>query len=282
MQIRITRMFSKLPRLLVLPMLVAAIAGCGGSGSNSSSTPTPILEVVPGPWSGTYNFNGSGKVAVTGAISAGGFGYFSDNQGNVFMLQSVPNTTPFTSTLTGIPASGSSFPVVSGVVTFLVNGTYTSSSTSTSMQATIQSFDPASSTVYSTAYTGLNGNFTLNTSNPYNTKPSLAGLQGQWDGYYLGKTSTATTLIFASNGSFTGNDANGCAISGSLVQQAPQFNLFYVNYTASGSGCPGVMNGLGFLSSSPVSANFGGAAGTYLELGIFGLSAAYTAELKLQ
>ncbi|MDE2274364.1 MAG: hypothetical protein KGL00_09225, partial [Gammaproteobacteria bacterium] len=81
---------------------------------------------------------------------------------------------------------------------------------------------------------------------------------------------------------FTGNDANGCAVNGSVVQQDPQTNLFYVNYTATGSGCPGVMNGLGYLSSTPVSGNFGSANGTYLELGIFGLSVAYTAELKLQ
>ena len=275
-------MFSKLPRVLLLPLLVATIAGCGGSGSSSSSTPTPILEVVPGPWSGTYSLNGGSKVAAIGAISAGGFGYFADTQGNVFLLQSVPNTTPFTSTLIGSPASGTNFPVVSGVVTFLVNGTYTSSSTSTSMQATIQSFVPATSTNFGITYTGLNGNFALNTSAPYSAKASLAGLQGQWDGYYLGKPSTAVALSFAANGTFTGSDANGCTLSGSLVQQDPQTNLFYVNFTASGSGCPGVMNGLGFLSSSPVSANFGGASGTYLELGVFGLSVAYTAELKLQ
>ena len=275
-------MFSKLSRVLVLPLLVASIAGCGGSSSSSSSTPTPILEVVPSAWSGAYSLNGGSKVPVTGAISAGGFGYFADTQGNIFLLQSVPNTTPFTSTLIGSPASGTNFPVVSGVVTFLVNGTYTSTSTSTSMQATFQSFDPVTSTNLGTTYTGLNGDFTLNTSTPYSAKPSLAGMQGQWDGYYLGKPATAVALSLATNGTFTGNDANGCALSGSLVQQSPQTNLFYVNFTASGSGCPGVMNGLGFLSSSPVSANFGGASGTYLELGIFGLNVAYTAELKLQ
>lgn len=273
-------MFRKLCAIVAMSLASLALFGCGGS-SNSSSAPVPILEVVPGPWSGTYSLNGASQVTITGAVSAGGFGYFADSQGNVFMLQSVPNTTPFTATLIGTPAAGTNFPVVSGVVSFIMNGTYTSTATSTSMQVTLTSFDIAGNPPTITT-TGLNGNFTLTTSAPYSGTPSLAGMQGQWDGFYLGKTSTATTLSFASNGTFTGNDANGCTVSGSLVQQDPQTNLFYVNYTVSGSGCPGVMNGLGFLSSAPISGNFGGAAGTYLELGLFGLNTAYSAELKLQ
>lgn len=272
-------MFRKLSAILVALAATSTLTGCGGG--SSSSTPTPILFVIPGPWSGTYSLNGSSQVAATGAVSAGGFGYFADSQGNIFMLQSVPSTTPFTSTLIGTPAPGTNFPVVNGVVSFIVNGNYSSSDTSTSMQATLTSYVIAGSPPTTTT-TGLNGNFTLNTSTPYDGKVSLAGLQGQWDGYYLGKTPTAVALDVATNGTFTGNDANGCTLSGTLVQQDPQTNLFYVNFTASGTGCPGVMNGLGFLSSTPISGNFGGAAGTYLELGIFGLNVAYTAELKLQ
>lgn len=273
-------MYMNRSAILVMLLAAAALAGCGSS-SKSSAPPTPILEVVPGPWAGTYNLNGGSQIAVAGAISAGGFGYFADSQGNIFMLQSVPNTAPFTSILIGTPAPGTNFPIVSGVVPFIVKGTYASSGTSTSMQATLTSYAMVGSPPTTTA-TGLNGNFTLNTNTPYSSTPSLAGLQGQWDGYYLGKTPAAVALNFAGNGSFTGNDANGCTLAGTLVQQDPQTNLFYVNWTASGSGCPGVMNGLGFLSSAPISGNFGGAAGTYLELGIFGLNAAHTVEVKLQ
>ncbi|MGH8280428.1 MAG: hypothetical protein ACRETQ_12835 [Gammaproteobacteria bacterium] len=263
-------------------VLLAAtlLAACGGGGSNSS-TPTPILFVVPGPWSGTYNLNGGSNVNVTGAVSPGGFGYFADNQGNVFMLQAVPNTSPFISTLIGTPGPGTSFPVVSGVVSFTVNGTFSSTASSTSMQGALTSFDIAGNPPTITS-TGLNGNFTLNTSTPYSGSITLAGLEGQWDGYYLAKTPAAVTLGFQGNGIFSGSDANGCTVSGSLVQQAPQFNLFYVNYTATGRGCPGVMNGLAYLGSSDTSGNFSGASGTYLYMGLFGLNVAYSAELKLQ
>lgn len=263
--------------ILVVLLAAAGMTGCGGSSSSSNNTPTPILQVVPGPWSGNYNLGGGSQITVSGAISAGGFGYFADSQGNVFMLQSVPNTSPFTSTLIGTAPPGEAFSNGDGIVTFLINGSYTSSSTATSMQATITSIDPTTFTL-----TGLNGNYTLNTATPYSGTPSLAGMQGQWSGFYTGKTATSVTINLSANGSLSGNDANGCSVNGSLVQQDPQTNLFYVNYLASGSGCPGVMNGLGFLSSSPISGNFGGAAGTYLELGIFGLKVAYSAELKLQ
>lgn len=267
-------MFMKYSTFLGVLLAVMALAGCG---SSSSSSPPVILGVISGPWSGTYSLGGGSQVAATGAISAGGFGYFSDQQGNVFMLQSVPSVTPFTSVLVGTAAPGTSFPGQSGIVVFSVNGSYTSTDTATSMQATLSSIDPSTG-----APTGLTGNYTLNTKKTYQGTPSLSGLQGQWNGYYLGGTSTGVALNFGTNGSFTGNDANGCSIGGNVVQQDPQTNVFYVNFKAIGSGCPGVMNGLGYLSSTPISGNFGGASGTYLELGIFGLSVAYTAELKLQ
>lgn len=266
---------------LVLLLSGATLCACGGGGSSSNSTPTPILAVVPGPWTGTYNLNNGSNVNASGAISAGGFGYFADAQGNVFMLQSVPNTSPFTSTLIGTPGSGSNFPAVNGVVSFSVKGTFSSTATATSMQGTLASFDIEGNPPTFTN-TGLNGNFSLNSNTPFSGSVTLPGLQGQWDGYYVAKTSTAVDLAFQDNGLFSGTDANGCKVSGSVVQQAPQFNLFYVNYTATGSGCPGVMNGLGYLSSTDTSGNFSQASGTYLYLGLFGLNVAYSAELKLQ
>lgn len=261
----------------ILLGLGAALCACGGGGGSSSSTPTPILTVIPGPWSGTYSLNNGSSINVSGAISAGGFGFFADSHGNVFMLQSVPNTSPFTSVMIGTAPSGQNLTGSSNTVIFQVKGTFSSTATATSMQASLTSFDPSTG-----LSTGTNGQFSLNTSSPYSGSVSLAGIQGQWDGYYLGKSSTAVTLTFQANGVFSGNDANGCNVSGSVVQQAPQFNLFYVNYTASGSGCPGVMNGLGYLGSSDSSGSFSQASGTYLYLGLFGLNVAYSAELKLQ
>lgn len=270
-------MFAKLSAILILLLSSTVLVACGGGGSSSSSTPTPILAVVPGPWSGTYSLNNGSDIKTNGAISAGGFGYFADSQGNVFMLQSVPNTSPFTSILIGTAPAGETLAGGSNAVTFQVKGTFSSTATATSMQATLTSYDPSTG-----LGTNISGQFSLNTSTPYNGTVSLPAMQGQWDGYYLAKTPAAVTLTFQPNGVFSGNDANGCTVSGSLVQQAPQTNLFYVNYTATGSGCPGVMNGLGYLGSSDTSGNFGKASGTYLYLGLFGLNVAYSTELKLQ
>ena len=268
-------MMLKKTAIFVVIFIGILVAGCGG-GSSSSPGTTAILQVVPGPWSGTYSLNGGSGIAVNGAVAATGFGYFADNQGNVFLVENVPESSPFTTTLIGTAPPGQTFPDGNKVDTFSVSGTYTSSATATSMQATLSSIDPATNTS-----TGLDGTFTLNTDTPYAGTPSLTGLQGQWNGYYVGKASTSVSITVNANGVFSGNDGYGCSISGSLVQQDPGTNLFYVNYLTSGKGCPGVMNGLAYESSKDVSGAFGGAAGTYLYLGIFALNLAYTVELKL-
>lgn len=271
-------MFVKLSAILVLLLSATVLTACGGGGGSSKkSPPTPIVAVAPGPWSGTYSLNKGSDIKVNGAISAGGFGYFADSQGKVFMLQSVPNTASFTSVLIGTAPPGGTLAGGNNTVTFQVKGTFSSTATTTSMQATLTSFDPSTGLA-----TNISGKFTLNTSTPFKGTVSLSAMQGQWDGYYLAKTPAAVSLAFQANGVFSGHDANGCTVSGSLVQQSPQTNLFYVNYTATGSGCPGVMNGLGYLSSSDASGNFSNASGTYLYMGLFGLNVAYSAELKLQ
>lgn len=268
-------------KLTFFPVLFLSMLATG-CGSSSSSTPTPILEVIPGPWSGTYSLGSGSQVSVTGAVSAGGFSYFADNQGNVFLLEEVPETTPFTSTVIGTAPQGETFPDGNNIDTFSVNGNYSSTATTTSMQATLTGIDPNDYTPgVGYASTGLNGNFSMNSNVPYTGTPSLTDLQGQWNGYYIGKVSTSVALTISADGTFSGNDGNGCSISGSIVQQDPGTNLFFVNYITTGNGCPGIMDGLAFESSTDTSGNFGHAAGTYLYLGIFGLSVAYSTELKL-
>lgn len=253
------------------------LVGCGGGSSSSNNTTTPaILQVVPGSWSGTYVLGSGSKIAVSGAVSTGGFGYFADNQGNVFMFEEIPDSSPFTSSLIGTAAPGQTFSNGTSADTFSVSGTFSSSATVTTMQATFASIDTSTDTP-----TGLNGSFTLNSDVPYTGNVTLTGLQGQWSGYYVGKASTSVVFTINADGVFSGNDGNGCSINGSLIQQSPGANLFYVNYTTAGAGCPGAMDGLAFESSKDTSGAFGGVAGTYLYLGIFGRSVAETVELRL-
>ncbi|MGA9855470.1 MAG: hypothetical protein WBR29_09370 [Gammaproteobacteria bacterium] len=257
--------------------------GCGSSSSSSSSSNTTvILQVVPGPWKGTYNLNGSSNIPVTGTVAAGGFGYFADNDGNVFLVENVPEESPFSSIAIATAPSGQTFPDGNSVDTFSVNGNYVSTATSTNMTGSLTGIDPSSYVSYiGYATTGVNGNFTLDSTVPYTGTPSIAGLQGQWNGYYTGKTSTSADITINADGIFSGNDGYGCSISGSLVQQDPGTNTYFVNYVSSGSGCPGDMNGLAYESTIDVSGDFSGAAGTYFYMGLFGPNVAYSAEFKL-
>jgi hypothetical protein len=256
-------------------------AGCGSSSSSSSNT-TVILQVVPGPWKGTYNINGGSNIPVTGTVASGGFGYFADNDGNVFLVENVPNQSPFTSIAIGTAPRGQTFPDGNSVETFSVNGNYDSTATATHMTASLTGIDPSSYIAYvGYATTGVNGNFTLDSTVPFTGTPSLADLQGQWNGYYTGKASTSVNITINSDATFSGNDGYGCSISGNLVQQDPGTNTFFVNYIASGSGCPGHMNGLAYESTTDVSGDFGGATGTYFYMGIFSPNVAYSVELRM-
>jgi hypothetical protein len=271
---------------LIVPIFLLCIStlitGCFGSGSSSSSSTTVILQVVPGPWAGTYNLNGSSNIAVTGTVANGGFGYFADNQGNVFLIASVPEQSPFSATAIGTAAPGQTFPDGNGVDTFIANGNYTSTATATNMQASLTGIDTSSCTSYAGCTpTGVNGNFTLNSVVPYAGTPTIMGLQGQWNGYYIGKSSTSLNITINADGTFSGNDGYGCNISGSLVQQDPGTNTFFVNYLTNGTGCPGAMNGLAYESSKDVTGVFGDTAGTYFYMGLFGPNVAYSAELKM-
>ena len=256
--------------------------GCGSSSTSTASNTTVVLQVVPGPWSGTYNINGSSNISVSGAVSNSGFGYFADNNGYVFLIENVPQSSPFVGTAIGTAPPGQTFPDGNTVDTFTINGSYTSTATATSMQATLTGIDPSNYTSYSGyATTGVNGNFTLSSDSTFTGTPSIAGLMGQWNGYYIGKASTSLVITINPDGTFSGNDGYGCGISGSLVQQDPGTNLYFVNYIASGSGCPGIMNGLAYESTKDVSGVFGGAAGTYFYMAVFGPNLAYSAELQL-
>lgn len=269
--------------IFVIMCIGLLTAGCGsGSSSSSSNNTTVILQVVPGPWAGTYNLNGGSNIPVTGTVAAGGFGYFADNDGNVFLVENVPQQSPFTTITIGTAPPGQTFPDGKGVDTFSVNGNYTSTATVTHMTASLTGIDPSNfipSIGYAT--TGVNGNFTLDSTVPYTGIPTIAGLQGQWNGFYIGKVSTSVDITINADGTFSGNDGYGCSISGSLVQQDPGTNTFFVNYIASGSGCPGNMNGLAYESTIDVSGNFGGATGTYFYMGIFSPNVAYSAEFKM-
>lgn len=269
-------------RATVLICISTVIAGCGGSSSSPNSNTTVILQVVPGPWSGTYNLGGSSNVPVTGAVSTSGFGYFADKNGYVFMIENVPSQSPFVGTAIGTAPPSQTFPDGNNVDTFTINGTYTSTATATSMDASLTGIDPNDYTTYA-GYktTGVNGNFTLNSKVTYQGSLSIGALQGQWSGYYIGLSSTSADITINPDGTFDGNDGFGCSITGRLVQQDPGTNLFFVNYKTSGAGCPGFMNGLAYISTKDISGGFGNAAGTYLYMGLFSPSVAYSVELKL-
>lgn len=254
------------------------LAACGGGGGSSTTTGTAtVTDVVnvPGAWSGNYQLSSASSATdiTAGAVTSDGFGYFADNNGYVFVLDSLPGTSPFSAAMTGFAPPGQTFANGFSTVNFLVSGSYAPSGSGISVQATLGENDNDGT---------LTGSINLTSSTPFSGTSALSALQGQWSGFYIGRASTSASLsINGTNGAITGNDGYGCTLSGSLTQAAPGTNLYYVTLNSTGTGCAGTLDGLAYEGSADTSGVFGGAAGTYLYVSALGPNTAYVMELKI-
>lgn len=255
-------------RVMAGMLAAVALAGCGG-GSGTASTAMQV-----GPWSGTYSLGSSSGTtkATTGALSSNDDGYFADNNGFVYVLSSLPGISPFTATLTGIAPPGQTFANGNSTVTFSVSGTDGTAVSGFNMQGTFTEND---------SHGTLSGNFNLDSGNPYTGTLTLAGLQGQWSGYYIGTAGTSINMNFGPDGTFAGNDGYGCLLSGGMSPDTPNVNLYDVSFASSGVNCIGSLSGLAYISSTDVTGAFGGASGTYVYMMVSDSLAAYVIELKM-
>ena len=237
------------------------VAACGGGGGSSSNNSAPTTADVQGTWSGTYSISGgSSNVPVTSVIEQGGYGFFLDSQGVLYVLPSLSGNSP-----------------VSGTVTAYAPVGYTFQNGQTQEQFSLTATVSSSAIGGTFTGNGETGSFSLTPYTPFPGTPSI--IAGQWQGYYGGSGASAVDITVNANGSFSGNDALGCSITGSFTQVG-NANLFSVSVTSTGAGCAGNLNGLAFESSTDYFNLFGGAAGIYYYVGVSNSSAAFVAELK--
>lgn len=257
-------------RYFALLLMVLALSACGKGGSSSA---TPVMA---GPWSGFYSIGSNPEPAdaTMGALSADGGGYFADNTGNVYVLYDLSEPSPFSASLTVIAPPGQVSSTGQKTTGFSVTGSYLPLSTGDgiNMRGDFNEDDGAGA---------ASGSFNLTSANPYDGTSTLAGLEGEWSGYYIGEAGTSISLNFGSGGTFAGNDGYGCLVNGSMVQDVPDVNLYDVTFTSSGVNCFGSLSGLAYESSNDVTGAFGGATGTYLYVAVYDPLAAYVIELKL-
>lgn len=257
--------------IAILTLALTACGGGGGSSSGSGSGGNPTTAAVEGIWTGSYSITGGSTSSVTGAIAQSGYGFFYDSNGFLYTLPMLTGSTTFSGTLTGYAPAGQTFQNGQTTVSFNVTGTASGQGgAGTSIQGTFST-------------TGESGSFTLAPYAPFTGTASLAGLAGQWNGFYVGTGSTSVTITINSSGTFTGNDGYGCTISGTLTQVQTGMNLYSVAATSSGQAvCVGSLSGLGYESSTDAGGLFGGAAGTYFYVGASNATSAFAAEFKLQ
>jgi len=238
-----------------------AVGGGGGSGGGATAA-------VQGVWIGSYSINGtSGSTPVIAVIAEGGYAFFYDEFGNVYVLPKLTGSTTLKGTLSAYAAFGGTFPDGHTAESFSLSGT----ASDTSITGTFSG-------------NGETGSFALTSLATQSTGVSgLADLAGNAGGFYFGSGTAAVALTIQASDVFAGTDANGCNLVGTFakVQANPLLVAVTVKSSGSSGACAGSMTGLGFVTDSDLGNLFGGAAGNYLYVGVSNSNAAFAAELRL-
>lgn len=238
------------------------LAACGGGGDSSNSTPTTAN--VQGNWQGSYTISGvSGSTPITAVIQSGGFGFFFDTNGVIYVLPQLSGSTTLSGTITAYAPAGTTFADGHTQDNFSVSGT----ASDTSISGTFSG-------------NGETGTFSLSSTTPFTGTPALN--PGAVFGFYVGVGSGAVNITLNGGGSFFGSDSNGCMLTGQITQVGSQ-NLYtvVVHSTGTSSLCAGTLTGLGFESNADAGHLFGGSTGTYFYIGVANTSDAFVAELNL-
>jgi len=247
--------------LIALAMLL--LTACGGGGSSSSSN-VPTTADVQETWSGTYSVTGGpGNVPIMAAIEQGGYGFFFDPSGVIYVLPSLSGSTTLSGTITAYAPAGSTFPNGQTQEQFALTGT-------------------ASSSLLSGTFSGNGetGAFSL-TPWVYPAPASVIFSPGPLPGFYGGPgAAAAVDLTMNANGTFSGSDAFGCTITGSIAS-SNIFNIFNVSLSSVGAGCAGNLSGLGFLSNTDVFSSFGVGSFTAFYMGVSNGTNGFIAEFDL-
>jgi hypothetical protein len=265
--------------LALVALLLTACGGGGGSSSSGGASQPPPPTGVTGLWAGSASLQDMPS-SVTGAILQNGPGFFFDSSGDIYILPTLTGSSTFSGTLSAFAVDPRDLPGGNPSYFFNVTGTVVEQAgTAINIQGNFT--DPT--------YTTIGGTFSLTPDIPYPGTVSVAGLAGQWDGYYGVEDATSVVLNVNSQGIFTGNDADGCPLSGTLTQVQAGLNLYQITLTSSiPTTCHQNLTGLGFEGTSDILGEFGGAQGSYFYMGIANQSAPpfnsypYVAEFKLQ
>lgn len=251
-------------RLVSLAILLSILNACGSSSSDGGSSATADVQ---GEWDGSYTITGvPGSTAVTAVIKQGGFGFFYDANGVVYVLPTLNGNTTLTGTITAFAPLGYIFTDGHTQDQFNVSGTASDGSINGNFNGN-----------------GETGSFALSRFAPFSGTPSV--IAGSWQGFYVGSGEAAVDITMNADGTFSGNDGNGCNITGAASLIGSGSNLISVTVHSTGASstpgisCAGTLTGLGYESSTDAGI-FGGAPGTYYYFGVANANSAFVAEFK--
>lgn len=244
-----------------------AFCSCGGgtgnyaTGGGGNGGGTADIE---GVWYGSYTLSGqTGSKPVIAVIEQGGYAFFYDDTGAVFVLPKLTGTSTFGGTLNVYAAFGGTLPDGSTHESFaLASGKESATAISANF-----------------AGNGKTGSFSLK---PLATQANgVVVLNGTLPGFYLGSGgTTALSLTLQPGGVLAGTDAFGCNIAGTFGQLQSGIIQFAFHSTGTSAACGGTTAGLGFVTNQDIFNLFGGAAGNFLYVVASNSQGAFVAELK--
>jgi len=120
--------FGRCTNILGSVVLFGLISGCGNGGSSTPPPPPPPPMPVQGIYYGQYTVTGAASpINVYGAIESGGFAYFTDEYGALYVLPTITDTGAVNGIMTAYAPPGQTFSNGESVTTFQVNATASTS-----------------------------------------------------------------------------------------------------------------------------------------------------------
>lgn len=200
-----------------IPLVIAALSGCGGGGGSDSSA-------ASSPAQGLYTGTTTTGRTVTGLVLDDGTYYVLYSQiGNSIVIAGVVQGTGTSNAGTFSSSNARDFNLEGlGVLSASVSANYVERQ---SLNGTV---------AYSAGGTTA---FTTNYDASYESAPSLAALSGSFTGQVASSAGTENaTVAVSSAGAVSGSGVSGCGVSGSVSPRA-HGNAFNVSLTFGGAPC---------------------------------------------
>jgi hypothetical protein len=197
-------------------VFLSACGGGGGDGGSGGESAQEVVQLEPGAFSTTIQFEGGGTSEAIAFLSPSGKFVTAVRTDDDVTLSNISFSAPNTLSGTGLN------------VVFL-DGSY--QSTQGQLNGTVSSTERATIDVTAPGYSSV---ATLKRENQYSDSGADFSQISRTYTESVGRITT--TITVASDGTITGSDTTGCAVNGAATIPDPQYNVLEIDVTVANCG----------------------------------------------